>query len=29
MLVGLVVIAASVRRGRIDEQFGGWNRFLI
>jgi uncharacterized membrane protein len=29
MLVALVVIAASLRRGRIDEQFGGWNRFLI
>lgn len=26
--VGAFVIALSVRRGRIDEQFGSWNRYL-
>jgi hypothetical protein len=29
LLVGALLIALSVRRGRIDEQFGSWNRFLV
>jgi hypothetical protein len=29
LFVGGLLIAFSVRRGRIDEQFGGWNRYLI
>jgi len=29
LLVGVLLIALSIRRGRIDEQFGGWNRWLI
>jgi hypothetical protein len=29
VLVGLLLVALSVRRGRIEEQYGGWNRFLI
>jgi hypothetical protein len=28
-LAGMLLVASSVRRGRIDEQFGGWNRYLI
>jgi len=27
--VGVLLIILSIRRGRIDEQFGGWNRWLI
>jgi uncharacterized membrane protein len=27
--VGVLLIMLSIRRGRIDEQFGGWNRWLI
>jgi hypothetical protein len=27
--VGGVLIALSLRRGRVDEPFGGWNRYLI
>jgi hypothetical protein len=29
ILVGLLLVALSLRRGRLEEQFGGWNRFLI
>jgi uncharacterized membrane protein len=29
ILVGLLLVALSLRRGRVEEQFGGWNRFLI
>jgi hypothetical protein len=29
VLVGLVLVALSIRRGHIEERFGGWNRFLI
>jgi uncharacterized membrane protein len=29
VLVGLLLVALSMRRGRIEEQFGGWNRLLI
>jgi hypothetical protein len=29
VFVGVALVALSVRRGRIDEQFGGWNRRLI
>lgn len=29
LAVGLLVMALSARRGRIDERFGGWNKFLI
>lgn len=28
-LIGAALIALSVRRGRIDERFGSWNRYLI
>ena len=28
-IVGLLIVALSVRRGRVEEQFGGWNRLLI
>jgi hypothetical protein len=27
--VGLALIALSLRRGRIEEKFGGWNQYLI
>jgi hypothetical protein len=29
VLVGVLLVALSVRRGRIEEQFGNWNRVLI
>lgn len=29
VLAGGLLIALSIRRGRIDERFGGWNRYLI
>jgi hypothetical protein len=29
VVVGLLVVVLSFRRGRIEEQFGNWNRFLI
>jgi hypothetical protein len=29
LLVGVLVIALSLRRGRIEERFGAWNRYLI
>jgi hypothetical protein len=29
LFVGVVVIALAIRRGRIEEQFGGWNRYLV
>jgi uncharacterized membrane protein len=29
LFVGALLIALSIRRGRIDEQFGSWNRYLI
>jgi uncharacterized membrane protein len=29
LVVGLLVVALSLRRGRIVEQFGGWNGYLI
>jgi hypothetical protein len=29
LLVGALLVALSIRRGRIDEQFGSWNRYLI
>jgi hypothetical protein len=29
LFVGTLLIALSIRRGRIDEQFGSWNRYLI
>jgi hypothetical protein len=29
VLVGLLLVALAIRRGRIDERFGGWNRYLI
>jgi hypothetical protein len=29
LFVGLLVIALSLRRGRIEEHFGSWNRYLI
>jgi uncharacterized membrane protein len=29
LVLGLLLIALSIRRGRIDEQFGSWNRYLI
>jgi hypothetical protein len=29
LLLGGMLIALSVRRGRIEERFGGWNRVLI
>jgi hypothetical protein len=29
VIVGGLLIALSIRRGRIDERFGGWNRVLI
>jgi hypothetical protein len=29
VLVGGLLIAFSIRRGRIDEHFGGWNRYLV
>jgi uncharacterized membrane protein len=29
LLVGALLVVLSVRRGRIDEQFGSWNRYLI
>ena len=28
-LVGLLVIALSIRRGHVEERFGAWNRLLI
>jgi hypothetical protein len=28
-LAGMLLVASSIRRGRIEEQFGGWNRYLI
>lgn len=29
LLVGGLLVALSLRRGRIDERFGGWNRYLV
>jgi hypothetical protein len=29
LVLGLLLVALSIRRGRIDEQFGSWNRYLI
>ena len=29
LLVGALLIVLSIRRGRIEEQFGSWNRYLI
>jgi hypothetical protein len=29
ILVGVAIIALSFRRGRIEERFGSWNRYLI
>jgi uncharacterized membrane protein len=29
VFVGALLISLSIRRGRIDEQFGSWNRYLI
>lgn len=29
VLIGAVVVALSLRRGRIEERFAGWKRFLI
>jgi uncharacterized membrane protein len=29
VVVGILLAALSIRRGRIEEQFGGWSRFLI
>jgi uncharacterized membrane protein len=29
VFVGALLIALSVRRGRINEQFGSWNRYLV
>jgi hypothetical protein len=28
VVVGIGLIVLSVRRGRIEERFGGWNRYL-
>jgi hypothetical protein len=27
--VGILLVALSIRRGRVEERFGAWNRFLI
>jgi hypothetical protein len=29
VLIGAAVIALSLRRGRVGERFGGWNRYLV
>jgi hypothetical protein len=29
LFVGVLLMALSIRRGHIDEQFGNWNRYLI
>jgi hypothetical protein len=29
LVVGAVLVVLSIRRGRIDERFGSWNRYLI
>lgn len=29
LLVGALIVALSVPRGRIDERFAGWNRYLV
>jgi uncharacterized membrane protein len=29
LLVGALLIVLSIRRGHVEEEFGGWNRFLI
>jgi hypothetical protein len=29
LVTGGVLVALSVRRGRVDERFGAWNRYLI
>jgi uncharacterized membrane protein len=29
LVIGALLIVLSIRRGRIDEQFGSWNRYLI
>ncbi len=29
VLIGAAVVALSVRRGRIAQRFGGWNRYLV
>jgi hypothetical protein len=29
LIVGILLVVLSLERGRIEEQFGGWNRFLI
>lgn len=29
VFVGILLAALSIRRGRIEEQFGGWDRFLM
>jgi hypothetical protein len=29
VLGGVLLIAVSIRRGRVEERFAGWNRFLI
>jgi uncharacterized membrane protein len=29
LLAGVLLMGLSIRRGRIEERFGGWNRFLI
>jgi hypothetical protein len=28
MVVGTALAVLSIRRGRIEDQFGGWNRYL-
>jgi hypothetical protein len=29
LLIGVLLIALSIRRGHIEEHFGGWNKVLI
>ena len=29
VIVGLLLVALSLPRGRVEERFGGWNRFVF
>jgi hypothetical protein len=29
VIVGAALVVLSIRRGRITERFGGWNRYLV
>jgi hypothetical protein len=29
VIVGALVVVLSIRRGRVEERFGNWNRYLV